>query len=143
MAQGNGIFRQETIDRLSSPDDLTDYLKVTNPGMWGVLVAVVVLLVGLIVWSSVGTLPTTVSARAYVQDGSATIRIPDSSAIAEGMPVTIDGPDGALELSIERVAEDADGEAIGLTSVSLPDGAYEADVVVDETRAIDFLLKSD
>ena len=27
------IFREKTIERISSPEQLTDYLRVTNPGI--------------------------------------------------------------------------------------------------------------
>lgn len=44
MSSGEqSLFRKETMDRISSPEDLTDYLKVTNPGIWIVLAAVIVL----------------------------------------------------------------------------------------------------
>ncbi len=37
MASGEqSLFRKETMDRISSPEDLTDYLKVTNPGIWAI-----------------------------------------------------------------------------------------------------------
>ncbi len=43
--QGNtSFFRKKSLDRISSPEQLTDYLRVTNPGIWIFLAAVVVLL---------------------------------------------------------------------------------------------------
>ena len=33
------VFRKKTLDRISSPEQLTDYLRVTNPGIWVALVA--------------------------------------------------------------------------------------------------------
>ena len=35
------VFRQKTLERISSPEQLTDYLRVTNPGIWAVLAAVI------------------------------------------------------------------------------------------------------
>ena len=43
------IFRQKNIDRISSPEELNDYLKVSDPGIWIILCAVIILLAGLIV----------------------------------------------------------------------------------------------
>ena len=43
------LFRKETLDRISSPEQLTDYLRVTNPGIWVVLAAVILLLAGILV----------------------------------------------------------------------------------------------
>lgn len=40
------VFRKKTLDRISSPEQITDYLRVTNPGIWVVLVAVILLLAG-------------------------------------------------------------------------------------------------
>ena len=34
------VFRKKTLDRIASPEQLTDYLRVTNPGIWVVLGAV-------------------------------------------------------------------------------------------------------
>ncbi len=28
------IFRKKSLDKLSSPEQLNDYIKVTNPGVW-------------------------------------------------------------------------------------------------------------
>ena len=43
--QKKQIFRKKTLERISSPEQLTDYLHVTNPGIW-VLFAVIILLLG-------------------------------------------------------------------------------------------------
>ena len=40
----NQIFREKSIKRISSPEELNKYLRVTNPGIWAVLLAVIVLL---------------------------------------------------------------------------------------------------
>lgn len=139
MADDNGgLFRQKAIDRLSSPDELTDYLKVTNPSVWVVLVSVVVLLVGLFAWALVGTLPTRADASVVVRNGTAMVRVDDPYAIDEGMSVTVSSQD----YPIQSVVTDEYGKTIGRADIELPDGTYDGTVVVDETRAIDFLLQS-
>ena len=45
------LFREKTLERISSPEKLTDYLRVTNPGIWAVLGAVIILLGGLFIWA--------------------------------------------------------------------------------------------
>ena len=50
----NSIFRQKSIDKVSSPEKLDDYIRVTTPSVWIVLIAIVMLLVGGIVWSVFG-----------------------------------------------------------------------------------------
>jgi hypothetical protein len=49
------LFRQKSIERVSSPEQLNDYIRVTTPGVWLVLLALVILLLGMLAWSIFGT----------------------------------------------------------------------------------------
>ena len=51
---GSSIFREKSIDKVSSPESLNDYIKVTTPSVWIVLIALVVLLLGILAWSIFG-----------------------------------------------------------------------------------------
>ncbi len=51
---GSGIFRKKSMDRISNPEALNDYIRVTAPSVWIVLIALVVLLVGMLAWSVLG-----------------------------------------------------------------------------------------
>ena len=50
----NSIFRQKSIDKITSPEKLDDYIKVTKPSVWITLIAIVLLLAGTVVWSIFG-----------------------------------------------------------------------------------------
>lgn len=50
----NSIFRQKSIDKITSPEKLDDYIKVTKPSVWITLIAIVMLLAGAVVWSIFG-----------------------------------------------------------------------------------------
>ena len=52
--QGSGLFRSKSIQRVSSPEQLNDYIRVTTPSVWIVLIALVVLLVGMLAWGVLG-----------------------------------------------------------------------------------------
>ena len=52
--QDSGIFRQKSMERVSSPEALNDYIRVTTPSVWIVLLALVVLLAGMLAWSILG-----------------------------------------------------------------------------------------
>ena len=52
----NGIFRQKSIDKVSSPEKLDDYIRVTTPSVWITLLAMVILLAGTIFWGCFGEL---------------------------------------------------------------------------------------
>ena len=132
------MFRQKTLERISSPEQLTDYLRVTNPGIWAVLAAVILLLAGLFAWSTVGTLETTADATVVVSDSSARVIITGAGTLEEGMPVRIAGQ----EYRIVSTDTDEYGRMTGEAMVDLPDGTYQGEVVVDSTSPIDFLLES-
>lgn len=48
------IFREKSLERVSSPEQLNDYIRVTTPSVWLVLIAVIFLLIGGLVWSIMG-----------------------------------------------------------------------------------------
>lgn len=50
----NSIFRQESIDKVSSPEKLDDYIRVTTPSVWLTLIAIILLLTGALIWGIFG-----------------------------------------------------------------------------------------
>lgn len=49
------LFRKKSLERISSPEQLDEYIRVTTPSVWIVLLAIVVLLVGMLAWGTMGT----------------------------------------------------------------------------------------
>jgi hypothetical protein len=47
MDQNQNLFRKKSIERISSPEQLNDYLRVTSPSTWIILIAVIVLRTGI------------------------------------------------------------------------------------------------
>jgi hypothetical protein len=50
----NGIFREKSIDRVTGPESLNDYIRVTSPSVWIALLALLILLAGMLTWSIFG-----------------------------------------------------------------------------------------
>ena len=65
------IFREKSMEQLSTPEQLTGYLRVTGPGVWIVLAGLAILLAGLLVWGIFGRLVSTVTVPAKVENGKA------------------------------------------------------------------------
>ena len=55
----NKLFREKNLKRVSSPEELNDYLKVTTPRLWILLIAAIILLGGFIVWGTAGSVTIT------------------------------------------------------------------------------------
>ena len=132
------IFRKKTLDRISSPDNLKDYLRVSNPGIWAVLVIVILLLGGLLAWSTIGVLETRADVRVVVADHQAQIIALGAETLSEGMSLTV----ADKEYTIASVTEDEYGRPVGMTKAELPDGVYEGTVVTETIHPISFLLES-
>ena len=132
------VFRKKTLDRIASPEQLTDYLRVTNPGIWVILLAVILLLAGVFAWSMVGTLETKAEVRVVVSDHTAQIVPLGPETLAAGMPLRVGGQD----CIIAYTGADEYGRLTGTAEVTLPDGTYDGSVVVEAVHPISFLLES-
>jgi len=53
------IFRKSITDKLTSPEQLTDYIKVTSPSVWVTLTALFILLICFFVWCVYGRVEIT------------------------------------------------------------------------------------
>ncbi len=137
MAQQEELFRKKSLERISSPEQLQDYMRVTTPGTWMLLLAVIILLGGLLVCSVLGRVETTVSGKAQVQGGTATVEVEEKTEKVEpGMTLRI----GDLEMSVEQVRREEDGAAYASAAVDLPDGNYDAVIVTESISPITFLV---
>ena len=132
------VFRKKTLDRISSPEQLTDYLRVTNPGIWVILAAVILLLAGVFAWSMVGTLETKAEVKVVVSDHIAQIVPLGSETLADGMPLRVSGQDYRIAFA----QTDEYGRSVGMAEVNLPDGTYDGVVITEAVRPISFLLES-
>ena len=52
----NALFREKSVTKVSSPEQLNDYIRVSTPAAWLVLVAIVLLLAGVVLWGFLGRL---------------------------------------------------------------------------------------
>ena len=134
----NQLFRKKSMERISSPEKLEDYMRVTNPGIWMVLTAVIILLAGLIVCASVGKVESKFPVEASVSDESASVLLDADTeyTVEKGMILRIGGRD----TEIEYVRRLASGETAVSAEVSLPDGTYEAEIVTESITPISFLI---
>ncbi len=151
------IFRQASLDRVKSPEQLNEYIRVSKPSIWLVLAAVLVLLTGALVWGTVGRLETTVSAVAIMEEGQAylLLRAEDAGKIAKGMAVRAGSETGETQSLSEpfQITQDFDGYAMHLGHFQAGDwvcqagidikgltSAQAAVVVTDSVSPLSFVL---
>lgn len=87
------IFREKSIKRVSSPEELSCYVKVVTPGVWILLAAVILLLAGALCWCFLGRVETTVKATGSCENGTLTCYVSASagSGVKEGMTIRAGG----------------------------------------------------
>ncbi len=154
----NNIFRKKSIDRVSSPEQLNDYIRVSNPGIWIVLIAVIVLLAGVCVWGIFGHLETTLDTACIAENGTLTvyIREADIEAVKSGQKLTVNG----VEYKVENISKTpiSVGDAFSEYAMHLgsfktgewvytitlsgntPDGTYKAVIVTDSISPMSFVF---
>jgi len=57
------------MERITSPEKLNDYIRVSNPASWMVLGAALAILLGLLCWGIFGQLSESISFNGYVKGG--------------------------------------------------------------------------
>ena len=154
----SNLFRKKSMDRISSPEQLNDYIRVSTPSVWMLLTAIVVLLAGVCVWGIFGHMDTTLTAVAVSENGQVTayVRQADVGSVHVDAAVTVDGQ-AAKVLSIaaqpvqaeegfteymRHVGGLAQGEWVYAVTLDIacPDGVYTAQIVIDSVSPMSFVL---
>ena len=141
MSEKASLFRKEAMNRITSPDQLNDHLRVTRPSVWIVLAAVILLLVGLFVWANIGDLETRANVRIMVQSGEARV-IGDGQAVNIEKGMTVRFKDSDAEAAVEKAGRTADGYLVGVFRTDMDDGEYTGTIVLDSVKPISFLTES-
>lgn len=116
----NSIFRKKAMDRISSPEEMDDYLQVTGPSTWIVLIALIFLVLGFLVWGVSGRLDTTMNVAVVSDKGSVECLIPYEQ--------------------LENIAgDDADGKKADKMTLKIDNKEYE---FVYEGKAPDMISKN-
>ena len=135
----DGLYREKSLERISSPEQLNDYLKVTKPSVWIILVSVILLLAGCLVWGYFAYIGSYVKGTATVSNGVLTMRFidePFAQNLKEGMDVTV----GDTSSEITYVGYDHQGNIEINANTELNDGTYQATVNYKTTQVLDLLF---
>jgi len=155
----NSVFREKSLERVSSPEQLDSYIKAVNPAAWVILCAIAVLLVGAIIWGSVIKLETRkLAAAAVVKNGELSLYLAgeDRDEVSEGMTLHIGELDFELpevELNAVKLFEQTDSAVIDIIGdteseyaykakmyIDLPNGIYNAEIVSQEISPMSLLF---
>lgn len=139
------IFRKESLDRVESPEQLDEYIKVSHPKVWLIMAALLVAAVAVIVWSVVGSLPQTMEIKGVTVGGNVINCYEDvenANTNLVGCKVNISLPDGSsVSGEVESVSQNPYSQEEIRASISedwladnVLDGnySYEVRVIAEE-----------
>lgn len=152
------LFREKSLKRISSPESLNDYVKVSNPGVWVLLVATIVLLLGFFAWGVFGRIDSKITTVGVVNNGILTVYVKedDIDSVNDSSSISVEGEEYSVS-SIENVSSkldysfndsylhiadlQKDSWVNKVTSkVSLSDGVYKVDVITEKIKPISLLF---
>ena len=153
------LFRKSSIDRVNSPEQLNEYIRVANPSVWLILAAIVALLTGVVIWGVFGTIETTIETGVAVETNTAVCYVSeeDVARLEVGMSVSIENSTGSIKsiaktpVQIDETFSDymlyltgfARGDfcyAVEVEVSGIADGVYGAVITVGSIQPITFVI---
>ena len=146
--------------KVNSPEQLNQYIRLSNPGVWILLLAIVVLLVGVCIWGYFGKIDTKIK-TVVVSDNYTSylyVKEEDMAKIKNGMQVELNNNENIFEIADigetpEKVTEDMDEYARHLGNFqvgewvykcrlnkNVKEGTYSADVVIESISPMTFIV---
>lgn len=154
----NPILTKNSENKVSSPEQLNDYIKVSNLGVWLILLVLIILLASVFIWGAFGQIKTTVSAVGVAQNGTVLCYAESVDKIAVGDEVKIDGKSGKVvsvsdkPISIKEIETLYDeytmyslnlpewNYEISISCENCEDGVKNAKIICDTIKPISFII---
>ena len=153
------LFRKKSIERVTSPEQLNDYIRVSNPSGRMILSAMMSLLAGVCEQGDKESLDTKKQASGVCENGKLTcyIKSDDISDVKEDTIISVDGKEYTVK-SVSASPVRLDGEkdsyliylggfsetdwvyVATVDSPDLADGEYSVDVITKRVSPISFVL---
>ena len=134
------IFRKKSLDKARSPENLNDYIHVTNPGVWILMISIIVLLAGACVWGFFGRIESSVSSVVTVENGAVecVVSAENFTSLTPGMKVRFDSYEGEIT-SISTL--DNGSYVCEVSAAGTPtDGTFSGTVVTKTVSPMSFIL---
>ena len=154
------LFREKSLEAVESPESLNDYLKVTSPGIWMVMAAVILILIGGIIWSIFGRIDTTVKIAVSATAEGTVCYVPfdEMEGVMQAGSVSVDGKEWSIQMDGQatmvtvteemnpflRMAGELQGGDVAVQTAledGLAEGIYSGSVVTESLHPIKLLIQ--
>ena len=145
--------------KVNSPDQLNQYIRLSNPGVLILLLAIVVLLVGVCIWGYFGKIDTKIK-TVVISDNYTSylyVKEEDMAKIKNGMQVELNNNENIFEIADieetpEKVTDDMDEYARHLGNFqvgewvykcrlnkNVKEGTYSANIIIESIAPMTFI----
>ena len=153
-------MEEKKLRKVDSPEQLNQYIRLSNPGVWILLIAIVVLLIGVCAWGFFGKIDTKITTVAISSDYNSYVYIKetDLEKVKNGMNVEIVNNENKYEIveietTPEKVTDELSEYARHLGNFqigewvykcrlnkNLREGTYGANIVVESIAPMVFVI---
>ena len=153
-------MEEKKLRKVDSPEQLNQYIRLSNPGVWILLIAIVVLLIGVCAWGFFGKIDTKITTVAISSDYNSYVYIKeaDLEKVKNGMNVEIVNNENKYEIveietTPEKVTDELSEYARHLGNFqigewvykcrlnkNLKEGTYGANIVVESIAPMVFVI---
>ena len=146
----DSLFRKKNLERISSPEQLNDYIKVSNPSVWLIIGAMFIIAIAFSIWAFSGNITSEVSGTGVFQGSSQDsidsvvcyVDVNYAQKISEGMPVRIYDKNKPMSAYVN-------GKVIKISQVPVKQEAilhsysseYVADSILEADYGVGVLIK--
>ena len=152
-------MEDKKLKKVNSPDQLNQYIRLSNPGVWILLLAIVVLLVGVCIWGYFGKIDTKIK-TVVISDNYTSylyVKEEDMAKIKNGMQVELNNNENVFEIADieetpEKVTDDMDEYARHLGNFqvgewvykcrlnkNVKEGTYSANIIIESIAPMTFI----
>lgn len=128
------LFTKKSLEKIKSPDSLNDTIKVANPSVWLILTAIIVILIGAVVWCIFGRIENSFKTgiEVHYKEGLCDFTYDEFGAVQKGMIVRIGSAEGVIE-AIDK------NHGTATVSIDVPDGVYTCEIITESIQPITFI----
>lgn len=160
MTKTDTVFRKKSIERISSVEQLDDYIRLSDPGVWFVLVAIMIMLVGACVFGIFGHIDSVVPAVGIAEDGRLVCLVKKEygERLTDDMQLRINGSRYKAKLTDRQFVQASDvAESSMLQKEDMDpkeyvyelesygtfkDGVYEVEIITERVSPVSFLFNT-
>ncbi len=154
------LFRAKNIERIESPESMNDYLQVTSPGIWIVLITVIIFLIGVCIWGVFGHIDSTTKVAVVATEDESLCLVPEDAlkSAIDNRSIKIGNEDYELApstLNPEIISESTNiywllagdlsiGDIVYKIPLSahIPEGVYSGIIVTETLSPLSLLLNN-